>query len=138
MLRAYYALTKPGIIYGNLVTTAAGFFLASKGVMNIGLFVAIMAGTSLVIASACVFNNYIDRDIDVVMERTKQRALVAGTISGARALIFGSALGLLGGLVLIRYTNWLFSMAWPNGAPFTARSWEVSPVLLRSLRVIPL
>jgi len=107
VLRAYYALTKPGIIYGNLVTTAAGFFLASKGVINLGLFLAIMAGTSLVIASACVFNNYIDRDIDLVMERTKQRALVAGTISGKQAITFGALLGLFGGLVLIRYTNWL-------------------------------
>ncbi len=107
MLRAYYALTKPGIIYGNLITTAAGFFLASRGAINLGLLIAIVAGTSLVIASACVFNNYIDRSIDVVMERTKRRALVAGTISAPRALVFGVILGLLGGFVLLRYTNWL-------------------------------
>jgi protoheme IX farnesyltransferase len=107
VVRHYYELTKPGIIYGNLITTAAGYFLASKGVMSWSLFLAIMAGTSLVIASACVFNNYIDRSIDIVMARTKRRALVEGTISGRQALVYGVILGLAGGLVLARFTNWL-------------------------------
>ena len=107
MLRAYYALTKPGIIYGNIITTAAGFLLASKGVIDFGLLVAIMVGTSLVIGSACVFNNYIDRNIDLAMERTQKRALVTGKITGPQALSYAAVLGLLGGLVLIRYTNWL-------------------------------
>ncbi len=107
MLRTYYALTKPGIIYGNLLTTAAGFFLASKGSIDLGLFVAIMAGTTFVIASGCVFNNYLDRGIDITMERTKQRALVEGTVTGPQALTFATILALLGGIVLIRYTNWL-------------------------------
>jgi protoheme IX farnesyltransferase len=107
VLRTYYALTKPGIIYGNLLTTAAGFFLASKGSIDLGLFVAIMAGTTFVIASGCVFNNYLDRGIDITMERTKQRALVEGTVTGPQALTFATILALLGGIVLIRYTNWL-------------------------------
>ncbi len=106
-LKKYYQLTKPGIIYGNLVTVAAGFFLASKGDIDFGLFVAIMAGTALVIASACVFNNYIDRGIDLKMARTKGRALVEGSISGRAALVYATVLGLVGAVVLARYTNWL-------------------------------
>ena len=47
-------------------------------------------------ASGCVFNNYIDRDIDEEMERTKKRALVTKTIPVVHALIFGTILGLLG------------------------------------------
>ena len=103
----YYLLTKPGIILGNLITLAAGFLLASKGVINFGLFLATLIGLALIMASACVFNNYIDRQIDKKMERTKNRVLVKGLISGYNAILFATALGLLGFLILLLYTNFL-------------------------------
>src|SRR3990167_11518603 len=105
MFKTYYTLTKPGIIYGNLITTAAGFFLASKGNINFGLLLATLAGVSLVIGSACVFNNYLDRDIDKKMARTKIRALAAGIIPIRNAIIFATFLGLAGFLLLTKYTN---------------------------------
>jgi len=107
VIKEYYHLTKPGIIYGNLITAAGGFLLASKGHIQFGLFLATLAGTSLVIASACVFNNYIDRGIDQKMERTKQRAMVKGAISGPAALTYGTILFILGAVILVRYTNFL-------------------------------
>jgi heme O synthase-like polyprenyltransferase len=61
LLKAYYQLAKPGIIYGNAVNALAGFFLAAAGDISWLLLLAVMAGTSLVIASGCVFNNYIDQ-----------------------------------------------------------------------------
>ncbi len=64
-------------------------------------------GLALVIASACVFNNFIDRDIDKLMARTSQRALVRGAITGRSALSFGTFLGLAGAGLLIYFTNWL-------------------------------
>lgn len=103
----YYLLTKPGIIMGNLITVAAGFALASKGLIDFWLFFATLIGLSLVIASACVFNNYIDRQIDQKMARTKNRALVKGLISGRNAILFAIFLGLLGNLILLLYTNLL-------------------------------
>lgn len=103
----YYLLTKPGIVLGNLVTFAAGFLLASKGVLHFQLFVATLLGLAMTMASACVFNNYIDREIDKKMQRTKDRALVTGSISGPHALLFGSLLGLTGCLLLLTYTNGL-------------------------------
>ena len=105
MLKAYYRLTKPGIIYGNLLTTLAGFFLASKGSVDLGLLLATAVGTALGMASGCVFNNYIDRGIDKKMERTKKRALVSGEISGRNALIYASVLGLLSFTILSLFTN---------------------------------
>jgi len=107
LLRAYYRLTKPGIVYGNDLTAAGGFLLASRSHIDFGLLLAMLVGLSLVIASACVFNNYIDRDIDKKMSRTKNRALVSGQISGPAALSFASVLLIFGVLILGFFTNLL-------------------------------
>lgn len=106
-IKLYYKLAKPGIIYGNLLSAIAGFVLASQRNFDVGLLLATIAGTALVIGSGCVFNNYIDREIDSKMSRTKKRALPAGQIPLANALVYGSALGLLGFLILGLYTNLL-------------------------------
>lgn len=90
---------------GNLVTVAAGFLLASKGVIDFWLFFATLTGLAFIMASACVFNNYIDRNVDEKMERTKNRALVKKVISGRHAILFAVILGCLGTLILYRYTN---------------------------------
>ncbi|MCE5317676.1 MAG: heme o synthase [Parachlamydia sp.] len=103
----YYLLTKPGIVLGNLLTMAAGFLLASKGVWYFGLFFATFMGLAFVMASACILNNYIDRQRDSKMERTKNRALARGTISGRSAILFAALLGGVGGLILLAYTNLL-------------------------------
>ncbi|PID54907.1 MAG: protoheme IX farnesyltransferase [Gammaproteobacteria bacterium] len=105
MLKDYYALAKPGIIMGNLIATASGFFLASKGNIDFTLLLYVLAGTALVIASGCVFNNYIDRDIDVKMERTKRRVLVLGKVSNTAALVYAAVLGVLGFGALALLTN---------------------------------
>ncbi|MBI5357744.1 protoheme IX farnesyltransferase [Candidatus Saccharibacteria bacterium] len=100
-------MTKPGIIRGNLITAIGAFLFASKGEVNVGLFIYAMAGIALVIASACVFNNYIDRDIDRAMERTKQRALAKSSIKPVNALIFGTIIGLAGLIILGVFVNTL-------------------------------
>ncbi len=105
MIRNYYILTKPGIIFGNAITAIAGFFLASKGTCNIGLFIAMLIGLSLIVGSGCVFNSYIDKDIDEKMERTRDRPLVQNRVSDRNALIFGTALLCIGSYVLGAYTN---------------------------------
>lgn len=105
MIQAYYQLIKPGVMYGNLITTAAGFLFASKGFIDFGLFVTTCIGTALVISSACVINNYLDQDIDAIMSRTKKRPLITGEVSPRGALIFGVALGLLGVWTLAVFTN---------------------------------
>lgn len=107
MIKTYYLLTKPGIIMGNLITTVSGFALASKGHIDPLLFLATLTGLGLIIASACVFNNYIDRDLDAKMTRTKHRPLVKGLISGRSAVLFALLLAPLGLLILFLYTNLL-------------------------------
>lgn len=104
-IRLYYSLTKPGVLYGNALTAAAGFLLASRGNIDWLLFISLSIGISLVIASACVLNNYLDQDIDKKMARTKQRALVKGDIPGKNAVIFSVTLGVVGFLILSLFTN---------------------------------
>lgn len=106
-IKEYFSLTKPGVMFGNVITGAAGFFLASNGHLNLILFIATMVGMTLVISSACVINNYFDRDIDAIMERTKTRAIPSGKIKGRDAVLFSIILGVAGLLVLFRYTNLL-------------------------------
>ena len=103
--RDYYSLVKPGIIYGNAITLAGGFALASLTAFNAGLFFAALIGLSLVIGSGCVFNNIIDRDIDARMARTKDRPLVMGRIAARSAAAFGTVLGIAGFGALALWTN---------------------------------
>ena len=104
-IQTYFSLTKPGVLFGNALSAAAGFLLAAQGIIDIPQFLALVAGSTLIIASACVLNNYFDRDIDSVMERTKKRAVAAGKVPGRNAVFFGLILGIVGFLILFLRTN---------------------------------
>lgn len=85
----------------------AGFLLASKNDVRFWLLIETLAGLSLVIASACVYNNYLDRNIDKKMARTSKRAIVTGSVSKSAALIYATGLGIVGFIILAWFTNWL-------------------------------
>lgn len=104
-LNNYIQITKPGIVLGNLVSVAGGFFLASKNTISWMLFLDVAFAVSLIVASGCVFNNIIDRDIDRVMTRTRSRALANESISIHSSFIYASALGFIGLLLLHLKTN---------------------------------
>lgn len=101
----FFSITKPGIIFGNIVTVSGGFLLGYQSHFNILLLLITLIGMSLIIASGCVFNNFIDRDIDKLMERTKERVLAQGQMSGTIAIIYAIVLGILGFAVLYAGTN---------------------------------
>ncbi|MCD1126187.1 heme o synthase [Jinshanibacter sp. LJY008] len=107
MIKKYLLVTKPGIIFGNMISVIGGFLLASQGSVDFSLLFATIIGVSLVVASGCVFNNYIDRDIDCLMERTKNRVLVQGLISPAITILYACLLGMAGFALLYVYTNLL-------------------------------
>jgi protoheme IX farnesyltransferase len=106
-IKSYYRLTKPGIIYSNVLAVAAGFFLASRGNIDVTTLVGSLVGVGLIIASACVINNCIDRKIDIKMDRTKKRALVTGKIRVMNAIRFAVVLGIIGFDILFFTTNLL-------------------------------
>lgn len=71
---------------------------------------ATLAGISLVIASACIFNNTIDREADAKMPRTQNRPLVTRLISVQHAILFAVLLGVVGFVTLFLYTNLLTTL----------------------------
>ena len=105
MFKKYLFLTKPGILFGNFVTTLGGYFVAIQGSVDFLLLLLTLLGTTLVVASGCVVNNIIDQDIDQNMQRTQNRALVKKSISVPVAFVFAIVLGILGFGILWFWVN---------------------------------
>lgn len=106
-MKTYYQLVKPGIVYGNAIPAIAAFVFASDGRVDFVLLCAMLIGLSFTIASSCVINNVMDRDIDTRMERTKMRAIPTNQVSVRNALIYATVLGLIGVGTLYFFTNTL-------------------------------
>ncbi|MDR3568278.1 MAG: heme o synthase [Syntrophobacteraceae bacterium] len=106
-IRHYVDIAKPGILSANLVSTAGGFFLASRGRVDTALLLATVTGVSLVVASACVFNNYLDRDLDKIMERTCNRVLPRGAVPARAACLYAAFLAIIGAVLLETEVNTL-------------------------------
>jgi protoheme IX farnesyltransferase len=104
---AYVALTKPRVIELLLVVTAPTMILAQQGLPDLWLLIATLIGGAMSAGSAGAFNCYIDRDIDRVMKRTKNRPLVTGELTDRQALVFAYALGVASIVWLWVFTNWL-------------------------------
>jgi heme o synthase len=100
MLRHYWQVVKPGIVGGNLISATGGFLLAAGGHADAGLLAATLGGIGLAIASACVLNNCLDRDMDRLMLRTRKRVLARGLMSPRAAIIYAAVLGIAGIVVL--------------------------------------
>lgn len=103
---SYIQLIKPGITLSNTISGLAGFFLAAGVVsFQFSAFLGVLLGISLIVASACVVNNIIDRDIDSRMKRTAKRDIARGAIHVRNAILFATILGLIGFTVLLLLTN---------------------------------
>lgn len=108
-IQTYWQLSKPGITVSNSVAAIAGFVLATSvaGEFHGGRLLALALGIALVIASACTINNYIDREIDKKMSRTKKRGIVTGAVSKRSALMYAAVTAVFGFAILLLFTNLL-------------------------------
>ncbi len=88
---AYVALTKPRIIELLLVTTVPVMVVAQRGLPDVWLMIATVIGGTMAAGGANAINMVVDRDIDAVMERTRNRPLVTGAMSPQSALVFAWA-----------------------------------------------
>jgi protoheme IX farnesyltransferase len=106
-VRAYVALTKPRIIELLLVTTVPAMILAARGIPRLDLIFWTLVGGTLAAGSANAINCYLDRDIDLLMVRTRRRPLPAHEVEPERAVVFGLVLGVVAFVVLTYFVNLL-------------------------------
>lgn len=92
---AYVALTKPRIIELLLITTVPAMIVAEQGIPSLLLMLCTVVGGTMSAGGANAINMYVDRDIDAIMERTKNRPLVTGAVTPRSALVFAVALEVL-------------------------------------------
>ena len=89
---AFVALTKPRIVELLLVTTVPSMILAAQGLPSLWLMAATIAGGAMAAGGANALNMYVDRDIDRLMHRTRNRPLVTGAVRPVEAVVFAVAL----------------------------------------------
>jgi protoheme IX farnesyltransferase len=109
-LSDYIALTKPRIIALLLAVTLVPMFVATDTPPSLGLIWWTMLGGFLAAGGANALNQYLDRDIDHVMTRTRQRPLPDGRMHPTQVLIFGLSLSVLSFVQLWLTTNLLTAL----------------------------
>lgn len=105
----YIDLTKPRITWLILMSTAVGYFFGHQGHWSFWALLHTVMGTGLVASGTAALNQWYERDADRRMRRTQMRPVPSGRLSAGRALGFGIALALAGGLQLGFGVNWLAS-----------------------------
>ncbi|MCV2526130.1 MAG: heme o synthase [Candidatus Lightella neohaematopini] len=106
MIIKYIRIIKLKIVIGNLLSLISGFLLSSRiiKVININLLNYTILGMFFLLISNCLLNNYIDRDIDIIMDRTKNRLLINNKILSLSILLISIILAILG-LTILFITN---------------------------------
>lgn len=104
-IKDFLSLIKIWIVNSNLITTFTGLWLAlvftnQHFLESIHIVILTLLGSALIIAGSCSINNFIDRDIDPIMSRTKSRPTVTGKMSGAKVLTIGFSFITLGTILL--------------------------------------
>ena len=107
LLKSYYQLCKPNVVYMMLICAFVGMLLAEKTVSSYSYLFIALTGIALCAASAAAINQVVDREADASMTRTDQRPLPKGDLSVIHASIFAFVIGLLGSMILYLYVNTL-------------------------------
>jgi heme o synthase len=101
--KAYYELTKPGITGYVMITAGASAFVAARGDLTLATAVHVMVGVGIATAGALSLNQYVEREADAIMHRTKGRPLPTKRLGPMEALAFGTIL-LMGGVLYLALT----------------------------------
>ncbi|MFQ5962396.1 MAG: heme o synthase [Candidatus Methylomirabilales bacterium] len=101
----FLALTRPRVVVMVLITTLVGFYVASSGVPDYVRLIQTLVGLGLAAGGTLALNQYIERDVDARMERTRLRPLPDGRLQPTEALVFGVAITGAGLLYLALFVN---------------------------------
>ncbi len=107
LLKSYYQLCKPNVVYMMLICAFVGMLLAEESVGSFRYLFVALTGIALCSASAAAINQVIDRNTDASMTRTDQRPLPKGELSVTHASVFAFVIGVTGALILYLYVNTL-------------------------------
>ena len=107
LLKSYYELCKPNVVYMMLICAFVGMLLAEESVKSFSYLLVALTGIAFCAASAAAINQVIDRKTDASMTRTDQRPLPQGELSATHASIFALIIGLFGATILFLYVNTL-------------------------------
>ncbi len=106
-LRDYTQLTKIRLSGLVMVTVAVGFFVGVQGTPNLVTLLLTMIGVSMAAAGVAAINQWMERKLDALMERTRNRPLPSGRMKPAEAMAFG-VITIAGGLAITAWgANWL-------------------------------
>lgn len=106
ILRSYYHLCKPNVVFMMLITSLIGSLLATNGSNFSPLLILIsLIGIGLCAASAAAINQVVDQKVDANMSRTSERPIPQGEISSSKAISFAIVIGLIGYAILYIYVN---------------------------------
>ncbi|MDO8266543.1 MAG: heme o synthase [Moraxellaceae bacterium] len=103
--RAYWELTKPGVVALLMVTAVIGMFLATPGMVPWRVLILGSLGMALAMMASAVINQIMDQRIDAIMARTHKRPLVQGRVNTRAALVFAAVLGLASLVILDVFIN---------------------------------
>ena len=104
---AFIELTKPRITLLILISTALGYYLAESAMINYLNFFYTILGTAILSGGAGTINHCIERDLDMLMDRTKSRPIPTGLISIKTAFNFGLSQSIIGFVILWVFVNQL-------------------------------
>jgi protoheme IX farnesyltransferase len=126
----FLALTKPRVVLMVLVTTLVGFHVGSVGVSDPVALLHTLVGTGLAAAGSLALNQYLERDVDGRMDRTRRRPLPDKRLRPRDALWFGAVLTLAGPAYLGIAVNWV--SAWVVGITAASYLLAYTPLKRRS------
>ncbi len=102
---AFVELTKPRIAFMLVLTSAAGFYLGTTGPFDFRLFFNAMLGIGILAFGVATLNQYIERDTDALMDRTKDRPIPSQRLTPVEGLVFGVAQCLVAEIYLYFLVN---------------------------------
>ena len=103
--RDYLELCKPNVVALMILTAVVGMFLAVPGMVPLDILIIGNIGIGLCAASSAVINHVVDKKIDILMARTKNRPVAQGRLSDVHALIFSAVIGVAGFWMLMVFVN---------------------------------